>query len=230
MSKTTATAVITSRSELEQFLDKQDNGKDRPGLPFAVLLYRTTLVSGNGLLVNGRKSKVKSAELYPDGIRHICSKPIRARRSYAQDVINERVSEAAQGIGPFADKTEAEIRAMGYQTEGLHRGYTASVGFYLGQHKTRGSVYFVYSLDQRRGSPAIREANWERWVNIATGEDLTDAEVESLKAEYLKKDGKTGKQGCKFDRKRRTIHIGNVLSITCGENVLVDGENFRIDQ
>ena len=218
----TATAVISTRTELEAALAK-------PGLPFVSILYRTHFVSGDGLLVNGRVSKVESARKYPEGVKHICSKTIRPRKSYGDDIIRERIAEAAQGIGPFADKTADEIRSIGYDVAPLHRGHSERVGPFLAQHKTRGTVYVRFSLDQSRGGPEVRAANWERYVDVATGEDLSEAEIEALKADYMAKKSACKKQGCSFERFPRTLKATNLLQVVCGEVYVFDGENFRID-
>lgn len=218
----TATAVISTRTELEAALAK-------PGLPFVSILYRTQFVSGDGLLVNGRVSGVESARRYPQGVKHICSKTIRPRKSYGEDIIRERIAEAAQGIGPFAGKDAEEIRRIGYDVAELHRGHSERVGPFLAQHKIRKTIYVRFSLDQSRGGPEVRAANWERYVDIATGKDLSEAELAALKADYLAKKTKCAKQGCAFERFPRTLKATNLLQVVCGEVYAFDGENFRID-
>jgi hypothetical protein len=217
----TATAVISTRTELEAALDQR-------GLPFVSILYRTHFVSRDGLLVTGRVSGVESERRYPQGIKHICSKTIRPRKSYREDIIRERIAEAAQGIGPFAGLTEKEIRKIGYDVAPLHRGFSERVGPFLAEHTIHGTIYFRYSLDQKRGGPEVRAANWERWVNCETGQDLSDAEFKAVKADYLKVESKTPKQKCEYDRMPRTIKATNLLQIVCGEVYAFDSANFKI--
>jgi hypothetical protein len=215
----TQTKVILGRADLEAALDL-------PGAPFVAIITRTLKVGGDGMVKKHRASGLSTAALYPKGIRVVRSVVIRAGRNYERDVINQRIAESGNADSPFYGKTPEEIREIGYQSEGLHRGKTRSIGRHLGQHSVSGQVYFVYSPDQRRDSAEVRAATWERYINAATGKELEEWELADVKENLFPAKSKTHKQGVKHDRARRTLKIENLLSVKAGDTFNVDGENF----
>lgn len=222
MPNSTAVAnVVLSRADLESALDL-------PGAPFVSIVTRTLKTGGDGMVKKHRASGIATASLYPQGIRVVRSVVIRGGRDYDTDVINQRIAESTDKDSIFFGLNADEIREIGYDNEGLHRGHTASIGKHLGKHKKSGQVYFVYSPDQRRDRAEVRKATWERYINVHTGKELEEWELADVKENLFPAKGKTHKQGVKHDRARRTLKIENLLSITAGETYNVDGENFAL--
>lgn len=233
---TTTANIIQTRDDLEAALDM-------PGAPFVRIISRTlkTPVTkawklenpeekdwGNGAVAKHRATGQAFGDLYPKGIILTRSIVIRAGRSYERDVVNQRVAESDNPESRWHGKSADEIRAEGYQSEGLFKGNARSIGRHLAQHNKTGQVYFVYSPDQTRDSAELRKENWSRYVDAATGRELEAWEVADVKENLLSVSGKTGKQGVEFDRARRTLKIENLLQVKAGDTFSVDGDGFRL--
>jgi hypothetical protein len=224
--------LIASQTDLEAALDL-------PGVPFVRIITRTLKtpttkawksrgLGGSGAVSKHRETGTPFGDIYPDGIVITRSIVIKAGRSYERDVVLQRIAESENPESPWHGLSADEIEAIGYESEGLHKGYTASIGKHLGVHRESGQVYFVYSPDQDRDSDAHRQENWSRWQCAATGRELTAEEIADAKANLLDKKSKTPKQGVEFDRSRRTLKIQNLLQVKAGDTFAVDGVGFRM--
>lgn len=157
------------------------------------------------LLARSRSDKSPTSDRYPHGIEKLCLTRFILANRYQANVQAQR-------------RREGHPAPEAFRASKLWGGKGKRIGRFLAVHVDRDQVYLVARPQSDELGQPVRI--WERWINLATGEDIEGEELDRLKRDYLRDiPSSSPKQQVVRRIPYRCYQVESVHSVTIGGQV-----------
>jgi hypothetical protein len=177
-----------------------------PGTAIVTMVTRTE----PRLLARSRSDRTqKACDRWPHGIEKLCLGRFMLRNNYQANVRAQR-------------RREGHPRPEAFTRDKLWAGKGRRIGNYVAEHKESGRLYLVARPQTDAGGNPVRL--WERWIDLATGQDLDAIQRAELVRDWLHdRPAQNTKQQVSRPIPYRTYHVVSVHTLQ------INGETWRID-
>jgi hypothetical protein len=157
------------------------------------------------LLAKSRLDGTPTADRWPHGVEKLCLGRFILANRYQENVRAQR-------------RREGHPKPEAFRAGKLWRGHGRRIGRFLARHDGRDRWYIVARPQSDEQGRPVRI--WERWIDLATGQDVTGEELEELGRDWLRDAANAaGRQGVRRTIPYRTYHVESIRTVTLAGTV-----------